>query len=95
VPHSAQKNITDVLKACGQKANVIVATTMWDEVKDDIGLSREQELAAEDWKDLLQNGCSIQRFEKSCESAWHIIGNLADKHPAEREGHPVCNAFLV
>ena len=31
------------------------------------------------WKHMVQAGCRTERFKDTHDSAWHIIGNLADK----------------
>ena len=61
---------------CGQEAlpNVVVATTMWGEVKPENGERREKELKANFWKDLLEHGCQVKRFDDTYESAWDIVG---------------------
>lgn len=67
---------------CGQKAmpNVVIATTMWDEVEGNgIGELREQELKDVFWKDMLANGCTTERFENTSESAWKIVGNVMQR----------------
>jgi len=54
--------------------NVVVATTMWGEVKPENGERREKELKANFWKDLLEHGCQVKRFDDTYESAWDIVG---------------------
>jgi hypothetical protein len=80
------KNLRMFANLCGQEAmpNVIVATTMWSEVKKGKGELREQELERIFWKSMVADGCKIERFEDSYNSAWRIIGSLAenDRAPA-------------
>jgi hypothetical protein len=58
--------------------NLIIATTMWCDVKEETGARREQELKEGFWRDLLRAGCRTERFKDTHESAWHIVGRLAD-----------------
>jgi len=65
---------------CGQDAmpNVILATTMWGEVKKrNIGEQREKELKENYWRDMLKDGCRLLRFNGTYDSAWEIVGGLA------------------
>ena len=73
------KNLRIFTGLCGQKAmpNVIIATTMWGKVGMEEGAQREQELKEGLWKDMLADGCRTERFENTYESAWHVIGSLA------------------
>jgi len=76
-----QKNLKELETLCCQQAvpNVIIATTMWSEVQVETGGRREEELRASFWKDMVANGCRIERFEDTYKSAWQIIGSLSDK----------------
>lgn len=60
----------------GSKATIGIATTMWGEIRQEIGASREKELKESFWKEMMDNGCHPERFEDSCASAWRIIDNL-------------------
>ena len=82
---SALKNLEVFASLCGQKAmpHVILATTMWDELKDkNTGVQREKELKTDFWKGMLADGCRTERFDNTYESAWHIVGSLAKKDRA-------------
>ncbi|PVF99835.1 hypothetical protein CPB86DRAFT_796216 [Serendipita vermifera] len=46
---------------------------MWRFVANDIGEGREKALKEHFWKDMMNHGCKVQRFEDSMESAWKII----------------------
>jgi len=78
------KNLEMFATLCGQKAmpNVIIATTMWSEVKGENGKRREQELTRDFWKGMMADGCRTERFRDSHKSAWHVIGSLSKKTPA-------------
>jgi hypothetical protein len=75
------KNLQEFEKSCGQQriSNVIIATTMWSNVRKETGVRREEELKTSFWKGMVANGCRTERFEETYESAWFIIGSLADR----------------
>lgn len=64
---------------CGKDnfKNVILVTTMWDAVTEEVGSAREQELHAEFWKAMIALGSTTHRFEGTTESAWKIINSLS------------------
>jgi hypothetical protein len=82
---SSFKNFTMFRTLCGSDAavNVILVTTMWSEVKDSVGRSREQQLSNVYWKPLLDEGSRSNRFLDSFDSAWDIVISLLDKVPLE------------
>ena len=67
---------------CGNEAlkNVILVTTMWDEVEEEEGKDRETELSTkpEYWKTMLDLGCRTSRFYNNTESARDIISKFQD-----------------
>jgi hypothetical protein len=77
---SSMKNLELFSSLCGSKSmpSVVIATTMWGEVNKETGIRREQQLT-EFWKDILISGCGMARFEDTYDSAWGLIGSLADK----------------
>jgi hypothetical protein len=78
---SSLKNLQILASLCGQHAipSVVIATTMWSEVSEEEGKQREEELRAEFWKDIIPDGCRTERFQKTYESAWRIIGNISQE----------------
>ncbi|KZP21707.1 hypothetical protein FIBSPDRAFT_1019537 [Athelia psychrophila] len=80
---SPLKNLIMVASMCGQAAmpRVILGTTMWSEVPGDVAVRRDNELRNIFWKDMLAQGCKVQPFSDSYESAWKMIGML----PTTRE----------
>ena len=62
--------------------NVVIVTTMWSKVIKEEGTEREAELEKLFWKDMVDDGCSIDRFEDTRESAWAIVDSLADRSRA-------------
>ena len=47
-----------------------------------MGSRREEQLQTNFWKDMLANGCEIDRFDNSYESAWRIVDSFAGKDRA-------------
>lgn len=70
-------------KLCGMEVmgNVIVATSMWGEVKEETGVKREQELKSLFLKDMVASGCAMARFRKTADSAWAITDVILKKGP--------------
>ena len=60
---------------CGADAlqNVVLTTTMWNKVKKEVGLMREDQLQADFWEQMMSGGCRMARFDFTHESAWKII----------------------
>ncbi|KAF4582662.1 hypothetical protein EYR40_002585 [Pleurotus pulmonarius] len=71
---------------CGTAAaeRVILVTTMWSQVKKEVGIRREAELRSRFWIDLIDKGAKVERFDASFESAWAIIGTV--HQPLGQEG---------
>ncbi|KAL4077635.1 hypothetical protein J3A83DRAFT_4059744, partial [Scleroderma citrinum] len=67
-------------KLCGDDSlkNVVITTTMWDQVVLEKGLRREQELKSSDslFKPLLDNGAIMMRHDRIPESASNVINYL-------------------
>jgi hypothetical protein len=72
------KNIRLFRSICGEQAmpNVVIVTTMWSKVGREDGINREDELKKEVWREMLEDGCKIERFEDTRESAWRIVSNI-------------------
>jgi hypothetical protein len=65
---------------CGPEAlkNVVLVTTMWDEVGEEEGSDRENELTARYWKTMIELGCHTSRFYNNTESAFNIVSQFQD-----------------
>jgi hypothetical protein len=59
MPGSVLMNLQVFAAMCGQTAmpNVILATTMWDLVDEQLGYARAQQLKNKFWKDMVADGC--------------------------------------
>ncbi|KAI6042170.1 hypothetical protein EDC04DRAFT_3058955, partial [Pisolithus marmoratus] len=71
---------------CGKEnfKNVILVTTMWDEVTEEVGSAREKELQSDFWRSMITLGSSVHRFDGTMESAWKIIDSLSVAPPVQR-----------
>ncbi|KAF4565344.1 hypothetical protein EYR36_001914 [Pleurotus pulmonarius] len=72
------KNLNMFKQLCGQDAldNVILMSTMWTEVAEDVGEGRELELQRNYWKPMIVAGSRTTRFDGSHQRAWEIIDAL-------------------
>jgi hypothetical protein len=68
-------NLRVFQKLCGANAlrNVILTTTMWDEVQIEEGDRREKELRGKYWKTMIDRGSTVARYLNTTESAWDIV----------------------
>ncbi|KAF9554213.1 hypothetical protein CPC08DRAFT_727323 [Agrocybe pediades] len=83
----ADTRIADVLRRnlhvfnqiCGQNAmqNVILVTTMWDEVEFGVGKQREEEIDERFWGMMKSSGARYMRFQNTSPSAWDIVRAIA------------------
>jgi hypothetical protein len=66
---------------CGVNAceHVTLATTMWSDVSEDIGTTREKQLTSIFWNEMRTRGMQIQRFLATYESAWDIVQSLVER----------------
>jgi len=80
------RNLNMFKDLCGRDnfKNVVLVTTMWDEVFEDVGLQREQELKEDLWKAMIRLGSTTRRFHLTEESAWEIINTIPKSPPGER-----------
>ena len=69
---------------CGKKAleNIILVTTMWDEVEEDVGSQREKELRGKYWKAMIDQGSATARYHGTMESAWGIVEHFTTQRQA-------------
>ncbi len=56
---------------------------MWDELQPGVGAKREHDLKDRHWKDLLNKGAKVKRFDRSTRSAWEIIGEMVGQQLAD------------
>ena len=73
-------------KLCGWDnfQNIVLVTTMWNEVRGDVGQLREAELQHGFWHSMIRGGSITHRFDLTEESAWDIINTISMSLPDER-----------
>jgi hypothetical protein len=74
------KNLRMFEELCGKNAfkNIILTTTMWDEVDKETGEERERELKTKYWRFMLERNSTTSRFLRTRESAFEVIEPLID-----------------
>jgi hypothetical protein len=74
-----RKNLSLFEAICGPDAlcNVVLTTTMWDQVEDETGKNREDQLRTQFWESMLCCGSRMARFHRTVESAWEIIDSFS------------------
>lgn len=81
----ARENFRLFRKICGDDAmkNVLIVTTMWEDVTPETGASREQELATKSifFKDAVDHGARMIRHYDTTESAKDVIELLLPNQP--------------
>jgi hypothetical protein len=84
IPFIPPKNISLFNDLCGRSdaaKKVILVTTRWHGVQEREGQRREVELSRKYWKQMMQQGSSVVRFEDSRDSAWKIVISIIGKTP--------------
>lgn len=78
------KNLRMFRELCGKKAleNIILVTTMWDEVDEDVGTQREKELRGKYWKAMIDQGSATARYHGTLDSAWDIVEHFTTQRQA-------------
>ena len=78
---SAKRNLGMFKKLCGDDAlkNIVLTTTMWEQVPQDLGHAREAELVAKEdfWGWMVNKGSKTQRHHNNQESALGILRQFA------------------
>ena len=73
------RNLAVFKDLCGDEnlKNIVLVTTMWDELQDEsIGSKREEALLSTFWKDMVHLGSRTCRFQGTRESVWEIVNCL-------------------
>ncbi|EMD41350.1 hypothetical protein CERSUDRAFT_78997 [Gelatoporia subvermispora B] len=79
----SRRNLRMFQKLCGSKSlrNVVIVTTMWDTVSEELGAQRERELMTDTFKALLDEGAEMKRFNNGITSAREIISYILFHDP--------------
>ena len=72
---SPQNNalLFDTLCRNESKNSVVIATTMWQQIRENVPTKKEKEHSKNLWREMLRSGARIMRFHGSFTSAWEII----------------------
>jgi len=79
---SPLKNLRMFEKLCGKESlrNIILTTTMWDEVTKEEGGEREKELQSIYWRTMINQGSITRRFlAQSREAAFEVLEPLLEE----------------
>ncbi|KAF2436656.1 hypothetical protein EJ08DRAFT_578327 [Tothia fuscella] len=78
---SALKNLEMVKKICGDAAlkNVLLVTSRWAEIPEDVGLNHERELKENFWAYMIARGSNMCRFRSDRNSALSVVSQLLVK----------------
>lgn len=68
--------IKDVFGHAAHKITLV--TTMWDDINEERGLQREEELKKDYWHEAMADGAATARFLGTFDSAWSIVGRFFD-----------------
>lgn len=82
------KNLRNFEELCGKNMlrNIVLTTTMWDNVDQDTGNTRERDLEFF-WKGMITRGSTIRRFEGTRDSAFQVIRPLLDAANDQHQLH--------
>jgi len=68
------KNFHMFEQLCGKIFhNIVLTTTMWGEVDEEVGAAREQELQKDYWRPMIKRGSYVKRFLYTKESAFEVL----------------------
>jgi GTPase SAR1 family protein len=80
----SMRNLDMMMKLCGKQSlkNVVLASTMWENVSVEDGERRENDLKFNYWKDMIEFGCKTARVEKDTEDiARDLVRSLLGNKP--------------
>ncbi|KAH7925410.1 hypothetical protein BV22DRAFT_1161391 [Leucogyrophana mollusca] len=81
---TSRKNLMMFERLCGNEGfrSVILATTKWANLPDGIaaGTKREDQLKGTFWKEMVERGSQIARFNGTHPSAWEIVNRIIENH---------------
>ena len=79
------KNFHMFEQLCGKDFhNIVLTTTMWGEVDEEVGAAREQELQKDYWRPMIKRGSYVKRFLYTKESAFEVLAPFLAE--ADRRG---------
>ncbi|EDR05775.1 uncharacterized protein LACBIDRAFT_302488 [Laccaria bicolor S238N-H82] len=87
-PGSALKTLDVFRKLCGEDAlkRVVLCTTKWSDIIPEEGEKRTEQLKKIYWKEMIEGGSTVCKFEDSRKSAWDVIAPIIEGHQNEKNG---------
>ena len=84
---TTRKNLEVFQKLCGDDAfrSVILGTTMWSDISETDGEMRTQQLCEIYWRDMLDHGSKVFKFEDSSKSAWTMVDSIVEPNRSRAE----------
>jgi len=84
---TARRNLEVFNRLCGDAAldKVVLGTTKWSRLSQDDGLRREDELKEVHWKEMVNKGSQVRRFEGTQESAWKVVSVFLERASRRRK----------
>ncbi|KAF9004205.1 P-loop containing nucleoside triphosphate hydrolase protein [Cyathus striatus] len=81
---ATRKNIQMFRRLCGEEAlsSVVLGTTKWSEVSDDIRNSRLLQIKQNFWKEIADCGSEVFKLENTGASAWMVVNFLLQRKMA-------------
>ncbi|KAG6917334.1 hypothetical protein DXG01_002905 [Tephrocybe rancida] len=78
---TARKNLDMFNKLIGEDAtkSIVLATTKWSEVPEDVGERREEQLRERHWKWMFDLGAKLDRFTGTPDSGWKLLHLILDQ----------------
>ena len=86
---TTRNNLEVFQKLCGDDAfqSVILGTTKWGDVFWEDGDKRAQQVRDNYWRDMLDHGSEIFKFEDSSESAWTMVDSILKLNRKAGDAH--------
>jgi len=80
------ENLRAFEKLCGNDAmaRLVLVTTMWDEMEDEVGDERLKELKSTYWKGMISCGSETFKYLNNPRSAKELLRRIADKSSEQR-----------
>ena len=77
---ATRKNLEVFQKLCGDDAfrSVILGTTKWGDVFKEEGDMRTEQLRDNYWRDMVDQGSKVFKFEDSSKSAWTMVDSIVE-----------------
>ena len=76
------KSLVVFRSLCGKDAlkHVVICTTKWSTIlKEEEGEGRTEQLKEKYWKEMIEGGSTLRKFEDSQKSAWDVIAPIIEK----------------